>query len=178
MGAGGHLDGLVRTAVGGVYEVEVHQGAVVQAVLRGRLKQEARTGDGVVAGDRVEVRRHEDGQHTIEKVAPRRTELARMAPGRGGHRAKVMVANVDQILAVFAVANPEPKLRMLDRFLVLAEANGLDAVVVANKVDLGGAVERAAFRVYEEVGYVVLLLGDQEALDAALTLLDPSAPVG
>jgi ribosome biogenesis GTPase / thiamine phosphate phosphatase len=151
-----HNLGLVRTAFGGVYEVELHQGEVVEAVLRGRLKQEQRTGDAVVVGDRVEVCRQGDGGHTIERVADRETELARTAPGGGGRRAKVMAANVDQIVVVFAIVRPTPRLRMVDRFLVLAESNGLEAVVVANKTDLGTAEEQAVFGVYESIGYPVL----------------------
>lgn len=166
----GQLPGLVRTTVGGAYEVELHPGGtvhpepgvgagepeVVEATLRGRLKQEQRTGDAVVAGDRVRVLRHEDGGYTIEAVEERRSELARRAPGpRGKHQAKVVVANVDQIVAVFSVAHPEPHLRMLDRFLVLAEANGLDAAIVANKVDLD-LEAAAAFEGYEGIGYPVV----------------------
>lgn len=156
----GQIPGLVRAAVGGTYEVELHPGSadgqVVEATLRGRLKREARTGQAVVVGDRVGVRAHADGSHTIETVQDRSTELARRAPGKSGaHRAKVVVANVDQLVAVFSVTRPEPHLRMLDRFLVLAEANHLDAAVVANKIDLDpGAAE--AFQVYEDAGYPVL----------------------
>jgi ribosome biogenesis GTPase / thiamine phosphate phosphatase len=150
------IHGLVRSAVGGTYEVELHQGPVVEAVLRGRLKQQQRTGDAVVVGDRVEVRAHADGSHTIEAVSERESELARVAPRSGRHRAKVMAANVDQIVAVFAVARPTPRLRMLDRFLVLAEANGLDALIVANKTDVGTAEELDVFRVYEGIGYPLL----------------------
>ncbi|MFW5947233.1 MAG: ribosome small subunit-dependent GTPase A [Gemmatimonadota bacterium] len=156
-GPGTH-PGLVRAAVGGTYEVELYPGTanarVVEAVLRGRLKQEQRTGDAVVVGDRVRVLSHEDGSHTIEAVGDRVSELARRAPG-GRHRAKVVVANVDQLVAVFSVAEPAPRLRMLDRFLVLAEANDLDGVVVANKVDLDDEAG-SAFRVYEEIGYPVV----------------------
>ena len=157
----GQIPGLVRSAVGGTYEVELFpggtsEGEVVEASLRGRLKQEQRTGDAVVVGDRVEVARHEDGGHTIEAVRDRTTELARRAPGpRGRHRPKVVVANVDQLVAVFSVTHPEPRLRMVDRFLVLAEANRLDGAVVANKVDLDPDAA-AAFDVYEEIGYPVL----------------------
>ena len=165
----GHNIGLVRTAGGGVYEVELHQGVVVEASLRGRLKLERRTGDAVVAGDRVVVARQEDGGYTIERVEPRRTELARTAPGKGGRRAKVLVSNVDQLVAVFAVARPAPRLRLLDRFLVLAESSGLDAVVVANKVDLAGAdgvLEQLVS--YEEIGYRVVRTSvkDGTGLDA------------
>jgi putative ribosome biogenesis GTPase RsgA len=147
-----HIHGLVRIRGGRSVRGRVASWGVVEAVLRGRLKQEQRTGDAVVVGDRVEVPQHEDGNHTIERVAERETELARKAPGGGGRRAKVMAANVDQIVVVFAVARPTPRLRMLDRFLVLAEANGLDALVVANKTDLGTAEELEAFRVYEPSG--------------------------
>ena len=154
--ADGRSNGLVRSAVGGTYEVELRQGGTVEAVLRGRLKREQRTGDAVVVGDRVVVERQANGAHTIEEVSERITELARRAPGTGRHRAKVLVANSDQLVAVFAIADPAPRFRMLDRFLVLAEANRLDAIVVANKIDRGSAEEREAFRVYERVGYPVL----------------------
>lgn len=161
----GRYWGTVRKAAGGVYEVELETGEVVEAVLRGRLKLEERTGDRVVAGDRVEVARHGDGSATIEAVAPRKSELARRAPGHGARRAKVIVANVDQVVIVFAAAHPEPRLRMLDRFLVLAEANRLEPVVVVNKVDLVGLeAARARFGLYERAGYTLLWTSVVEGL--------------
>lgn len=149
--------GTVRRAAGGVYEVELESGEVVSAVMRGRLKLEERTGDRVVAGDRVEVEVHPDGTAAIEAVEERRTELARRAPGQGARRAKVIVANVDQVVVVFAAAHPEPRLRMLDRFLVLAESNELAAVVVVNKIDLVDPEStRAEFAIYEAAGYPMI----------------------
>ncbi len=149
--------GTVRKAAGGVYDVELDEGGVVAAALRGRLKMEQRTGDRVVAGDRVQVARHADGSATIEAVEERRSELARRAPGQGARRAKIIVANVDRVFVVFAAAQPEPRLRMLDRFLVLAEANDLPATIVVNKVDLVGLdAARQLFSVYEAAGYPVL----------------------
>ncbi len=148
--------GVVRKAVGGVYEVRLEEGDVVEARLRGRLKLEQRTGDGVVVGDRVDLRLHADGGYTIEAVHPRVSELARRSPG-GGRRAKVIVANVDQVVVVLAAARPEPNLRMLDRFLVLAEANYLPAIIVVNKTDLiPGDEVRARFAAYAAAGYRVL----------------------
>lgn len=150
--------GIVLRAHGGIYEVETPDG-VVEAVLRGRLKREERLGDRVVVGDEVEVERagpEAEASWTIEEVHERRSSLARRAPGKAP-RAKVIVANVDQVVVVFAVSHPAPHLRMLDRFLVLCEANELDPLIVANKVDLTGPeAAREVFRLYEEIGYRVL----------------------
>ena len=158
--------GVVLRAQGGVYQVETPEGAC-EAVLRGRLKREVRSGERVVAGDRVVLappERQED-RWTIEEVEPRRTVLERRAPGKA-RRGKVIAANIDQVIVVFAAAHPVPHLRMLDRFLVLCESTGLDAVVVANKVDLVGGVDgaREIFGVYETVGYPVLYTSVKAAI--------------
>lgn len=165
-----HRTGLVLRAQGGIYQVETPAG-VVEAVLRGRVKREERVGDRVVVGDRVEVERsgERDAQvWTIESVHERTSILARRAPGKAP-RAKVIVANVDQVIIVFAAAQPEPHLRMLDRFLVLCESMELEAVIVANKVDLVGLPRaRQIFSAYERIGYPVLYTStrDEIALDA------------
>jgi ribosome biogenesis GTPase / thiamine phosphate phosphatase len=146
----------VLRASGGVYDVELEDGTVAEASLRGRLKLERRTGDSVVPGDAVEVVRHDDGSLTIEAVAPRRSELARRAPGHG-RKARVLVANVDRVVTVFAAAEPEPRRRMLDRFLVIAEANHLVPLIVLNKTDLVSDDVVAAFLApYERAGYATL----------------------
>lgn len=158
--------GIVLRAQGGTYEVETADG-IVEAVLRGRLKREERLGDRVVVGDRVEVERTEGGEHeawAIEVVADRTSSLARKAPGKAP-RAKVIVANVHQVVVVFAVAHPEPHLRMLDRFLVLCEANELDALIVANKLDVTGAdAARELFGPYERIGYSVVYTSVKDRL--------------
>jgi ribosome biogenesis GTPase len=149
--------GVVRKFGGGIYEVRLEDGSVVAARLRGRLKLEQRTGDAVAVGDRVEIHAHADGGYTIEAVEARESQLARRSPGSGGRRAKVIVANVDQVVIVVAAARPEPHLRMLDRFLVLCEANFLPAIIVVNKADLVPEdALRARFAPYEAAGYRVV----------------------
>lgn len=151
-------NGVVLWAVGGVYRLLLDSHQQVDAALRGRLKLEQRTGDRVVAGDRVRVQLHdEDKSYAIEAVAERKSELARTAPGAGGRRAKILVANVDQVVIVVAAARPEPNPRMLDRMLVLAEMNDLASVIVVNKLDLVDVEHaRATFRDYVTAGYEVL----------------------
>lgn len=167
--------GRVIEAVGGIYTVELADGRELPTRLRGRLKLEQRTGDRVVVGDIVDVEEREGEEATIENVHPRRTELARRAPGRNVHKAKVIVANVDQVVVVFAAAHPEPRLRMLDRFLVLAELNDLAARIVINKIDAAEAMDalREQFAPYTAAGYDVLFTStkQQTALDDFRTLL-------
>jgi ribosome biogenesis GTPase / thiamine phosphate phosphatase len=158
---------IVLSASGGVYDVELEDGTVAEASLRGRLKLEQRTGDRIVAGDNVRVERQPDDLLTIESIEPRTSELARRAPGHG-RKAKVIVANVDRVMIVFAAAEPEPNRRLLDRFLVLAEANRLDSLIVLNKVDtVEPAVATAFLAPYEAAGYQTLRTSAKAAVGVA-----------
>jgi ribosome biogenesis GTPase len=126
--------GCVFGSGGGVYRVRLDSGTEVDASLRGRLKRQSRTGDQVVIGDRVGVSSGADGSCTIEEVEPRNTEIVRAGPG--GRKPKVVAANVDRLLVVAAAARPEPRQTLLDRLLVLGEANDLAPILVMNKTDL------------------------------------------
>jgi ribosome biogenesis GTPase len=102
--------------------------------LRGRLKKERKQVTSlVVVGDNVEVTAMADGTGMIESVAPRRTELAR--PGFA-HRARVVAANLDQLVVVQATHRPRFNRHLVERFLTIAAGGGLRGVVVVNKSDL------------------------------------------
>ena len=89
----------------------------------------------------------------IGTIHPRKSQLARRMPG-GGHGERIVAANVDQVVIVFAAAKPEPHVRMLDRFLVIAEGNALEARIVINKIDLVDEAEtRDRFADYAKAGY-------------------------
>jgi len=128
------MNGAVYESTGGVYRVLLDSGDWLEASLRGRLKRQARTGDRVVIGDRVELALDDDGSATIEKVHPRRSEVVRKGPG--GRGAKVVAANVDRLVVVAAATRPAPGQPLLDRLLAIGAANRLDTVLVFNKIDL------------------------------------------
>jgi ribosome biogenesis GTPase len=150
------LTGTVRQTGGGVYEVALDDGRVVETSLRGRLKLEERTGSRVVIGDRVHVAEGDEGSATIEEVLPRRTELARR--GAGGRGAKILAANVDRVVVVVAALKPEARGNIIDRLLVVGEVNDLESVLVINKLDLDGAPQRARpfSELYRGIGYRVI----------------------
>ncbi|MBD0261283.1 MAG: small ribosomal subunit biogenesis GTPase RsgA [Tolypothrix sp. Co-bin9] len=91
---------------------------------RTRLKK---IGQQVMVGDRVIVEEPDwsGGRGAIAFVLPRDSELDRPA-----------IANVNQILLVFAVADPPLEPYQLSRFLIKAESTGLDVVLCLNKGDL------------------------------------------
>ena len=150
------LRGVVLSGTGGVWQVRAADGETNDASLRGRLKQEG-SGVKLAVGDDVTIARDDrDGGWAIAEIHPRRSTLARRAPG-GARGERIVAANVDQVVVVFAAARPEPHVRMLDRFLVIAEGNDIPARIVINKVDLvGGPTGVDAFaREYERAGYSV-----------------------
>jgi ribosome biogenesis GTPase / thiamine phosphate phosphatase len=151
-----NLRGLVTSVQSGFFNVETEKGVLV-CRLRGRLKRGPRTGDIVAVGDHVLVSRLEEDRGMIEEIEPRQRLIARLAPTPRGEYQQIIIANPDQAIFVFSVANPEPRLGMLDRFLVIAEKESLPALVVANKVDLVG-LERAKeiFDHYTPLGYSVI----------------------
>jgi ribosome biogenesis GTPase / thiamine phosphate phosphatase len=110
----------------------------------------------------------------IADILPRRSQLARRAPG-GAYGERIVAANVDQVLIVFAAANPEPHVRMLDRFLIIAEANDIAARVVVNKADLvPPETPRLRFADYERAGYPLHVTSTTtgRGLDALRATLD------
>jgi ribosome biogenesis GTPase / thiamine phosphate phosphatase len=143
------LLGTVLERDGAVYRVATAAGEV-RAVLSGKAKREA---PKVVVGDRVRMEAGLSGElHGIVTVEPRSTLLERRVPeGRG---ARPIAANIDQVFVVTATIDPAPIPQLIDRLLVVAEANSIPAAVVANKVDLdpGEALitrcRKAGYQVY------------------------------
>lgn len=134
-----------------VATVQIESSAsAIQCAIRGKLLKS----DPPAVGDWVEV----GGAHdtpVITAIRPRKSVLARRAAGTAPKR-DVMVANVDQVMVVFAAANPTPHTGMLDRFLVVAEDDNLEPHIVINKVDLLDRSEiTPVFALYERAGYTV-----------------------
>jgi ribosome biogenesis GTPase / thiamine phosphate phosphatase len=183
--------GVVIRALGHHYEVrtdEADEHPVRLCEVRGRLLQERGKDTLVAVGDRVWVLPDGERGGKIERVEERERVLSRQRPGVDTPAEDVILANPDQALVVFAAAQPEPHLRMLDRFLVVAERNELTTVICANKVDVAGR-ERAEelFGLYEQIGYRVIYASAKtgqgiddlrELLTGALTVVTGPSGVG
>lgn len=150
------LSGWIIRYQSGFFEVETGKG-LFTCQLRGKLKRGPKTGDLLSIGDRVEITPQRDGSGVIETILPRKSALVRTtSTGRGEYR-QILLANADQVVMVFACREPEPRVRMLDRFLVICEKQELKPLIVINKVDLSLLEEvRAVFDRYLALGYAVI----------------------
>ncbi|MBN2305540.1 MAG: ribosome small subunit-dependent GTPase A [Anaerolineae bacterium] len=162
--------GLVIRTQSGFFTVQTPQGPVISQ-LRGRLKEDYQETDIVALGDRVTIERLPIEADTvggvIVAVEERERVLSRVAPssavGTSAEREQVIIANPDQAVFVFAATQPDPSVRMLDRFLVAAEKAEIpDIGVCVNKIDLvDRELARAIFADYERIGYPVLYVSAQ-----------------
>lgn len=143
------LQGTVLERDGAQYRVATGEGEV-RAVLRGKTKRGL---PQVVVGDRVRLEpESQGGLFAITTAEPRRSVLERRIPlGRG---ARPVVANIDRVFVVTASTRPDPIPSLIDRLLVVAEANDLVAALVVNKIDLDPGT--AIIERYRAAGYEVL----------------------
>ncbi len=149
-----NAQGLIIKAQSGFFWVEIESGVVV-CQLRGKLKQGKAKGDIAALGDQVDVTVLDDGSGMIDSIHERIQQIARLDPRPGGVYQQVLLANPNQALFVFACAQPTPRLRMLDRFLVIAEKQKIPVLIVANKIDTVDD-PRSIFGMYESIGYRVV----------------------
>jgi ribosome biogenesis GTPase len=120
----------------------------VECVIRGKLFR----ADPPAVGDFVRVEQAA-GRYVVAELMPRKSALVRRAAGTTVEK-QVMIANIDQVVVVFAAARPDPHLATLDRFLVVVEANDLQACIVINKLDLADHEQvEQLFRPYAQAGY-------------------------
>ncbi len=108
----------------------------------------------VTTGDRVWIRTAVGDEGFIERVEPRHGLLTRSSRGRE----HVLVANVDQVVIVMSLVEPDLKPHLLDRYLVSAEQGGLAPVICLNKADLVNLVPfQPLVGLYSQLGIPVLL---------------------
>lgn len=116
------IEGIITKGIGGFYYVKTKD-KLYETRARGLFREEKIT---PLVGDKVLIRINEDGSGYVEEIKPRKTKLLRPP-----------VANVDQVIIVMSLKSPSINLWLLDRFLVMAEFEGIENIVIAlSKVDL------------------------------------------
>ena len=137
--------GKIIKGIAGFYYVHDRHSRVYACKAKGIFRNR---GIKPVVGDNVEftILDEQEGEGSIEEILPRKNVLIRPAS-----------ANVDQALVVFAVTQPEPNFNLLDRFLIMMEAQDIPVTICFNKTDLSeNRMEETYREIYEKAGYQVL----------------------
>lgn len=166
-------EGLITDGSRGMYRVETDAGAYT-CTIRGRLRKEltyaesrsarksvrdvkVKPHDPVAVGDRVRILPTGGGAGVIEEVVARAGGAFTRRDPNPKLGELTTIAGLDQMIFVFATREPEPHLGLLDRFLVVAEAQRTAAIICVTKVDLGIPPELAErLAVYATLGYALL----------------------
>ena len=148
------INGKIIKGIGGFYYVDTEKG-LYECRARGIFRKNKIT---PLVGDRVSISvvDEENKKGVVEEIEERDTELVRPP-----------IANVDKALIVFAIKNPSPNLSLLDRFIVLAEKENLEIVIVFTKVDLDadGELLEELKSIYEVSGYKVIPVSNKLKLN-------------
>ena len=148
------INGKIIKGIGGFYYVDTEKG-LYECRARGIFRKNKIT---PLVGDRVSISvvDEENKKGVVEEIEKRDTELVRPP-----------IANVDKALIVFAIKNPSPNLSLLDRFIVLAEKENLEIVIVFTKVDLDtdGELLGELKDIYEVSGYKVISVSNKLKLN-------------
>src|SRR5262249_14372299 len=149
------LPGRVLRVHGLVSIVETEDGRPFRCGVRRVLRTLATDERNIVTtGDRVWFLPALNDEGVIERVEPRHGLLTRASRGRE----HVLVANVDQVVIVMSLVEPELKPHLIDRYLASAEQGGIRAIICLNKADL---VDPVAYQpligLYSQMGIPTLL---------------------
>ena len=115
-----------------------------------------------VPGDVVMVQVLQDGHAVVDRLEPRAFTLQRRTVGRS----KTMAANVDMLMTVTALADPAPRLTILDQLLAFAELEEIAAAVVFTKPDLVSQQCRTTLpAIYRGLGYAALVVNPKSGMN-------------
>ncbi|WP_250673311.1 ribosome small subunit-dependent GTPase A [Paraclostridium ghonii] len=147
------IEGIITKGIGGFYYIDTKQG-VYECRARGIFRKDKVT---PLVGDNVKITvvDEENKKGVLEEIKDRETELVRPP-----------ISNVNKSIIVFAVKDPNPNLSLLDRFIVLAEREGLEIVIVLTKSDLATDEELENLkRIYEISGYKVIPVSNKDKIN-------------
>lgn len=155
------FDGKIIKGVGGNYYVDTEIG-LIECRARGLFRNKNIT---PMVGDNVKIRitKENSKQGYIESICDRINEMKRPP-----------VSNIDQIIIVFAIKNPEPSFLLLDKLLVLSEYNNLQPIICFNKCDLTtDEYNNRVYSNYINTSYKVIFTSkyDQNSINCVRDLL-------
>jgi ribosome biogenesis GTPase / thiamine phosphate phosphatase len=162
--------GMVIEVTGSTYMVLADGGQEFRCRTFPGTKTENDFSSLVAVGDRVALKETETGTDLFEAVITlverRRSALTRkrdLRRNRSKEKVQVIAANIDQLVVVVSAFDPPLSTRLIDRYLVFAESEQMETVIVVNKMDLEETPEtRELMKPYHALGCRILYTSAEE----------------
>lgn len=152
------MRGLVTKSTGSWYQVLGDDGVSYDCRIKGKFRTKGiKTTNPIAVGDWVDFDLEDSAQTgIITNLEPRKNYIIRRSVNLS-KQTQILGANLDQAVLLVTLASPPTSLGFIDRFLVTAEAYGIPAVLVFNKLDLfsdeGKEILKEYKAIYENIGY-------------------------
>lgn len=155
------MRGIVTKSTGSWYTVKTEDGVLRDCRIKGKFRiQGIKSTSPVVVGDRVSVNK-EGEDWMIVDLHERKNYIVRKSVNLS-KQTHIIAANIDQAILVVTMQSPVTTTGFIDRFLVSAQAYGVEVVLLFNKLDIyseeGMEAQKSLRSVYEKVGYKCLSL--------------------
>ena len=150
------MQGVVIKSTGSWYIVKTDDGELLNCRIRGKFRmQDIKSTNPIVVGDKVLVS-NEDDSFIIDELFDRKNIIVRKSVNLS-KQTHILASNVDQAILVVTMKSPQTSTGFIDRFLVSAQAYGVDVIILFNKTDLYDQVTLALLEerrsIYQKIGY-------------------------
>ena len=150
------MQGVVIKSTGSWYIVKTEDGELLNCRIRGKFRmQDIKSTNPIVVGDKVLLSQEEDS-FLIDELFDRKNIIVRKSVNLS-KQTHILASNIDQAILVVTMQSPQTSTGFIDRFLVSAQAYGVDAVILFNKTDLYDKATLALLKerrsIYEKIGY-------------------------
>ena len=153
------MQGVVIKSTGSWYIVKTDNGELLNCRIRGKFRmQDIKSTNPIVVGDKVLLSQEEDS-FLIDELFDRKNIIVRKSVNLS-KKTHILASNIDQAILVVTMQSPQTSTAFIDRFLVSAQAYGVDVVILFNKTDLYDKTTLVLLEerrsIYEKIGYCCL----------------------
>jgi ribosome biogenesis GTPase len=164
------MTGLVYKSTGSWYTVKSEQGDFIECRIKGKFRMKGiKSTNPIAVGDVVDFELDETSDAitgTIHHIHERKNYIVRKSVNLS-HQMHIIASNVDYLFLLITINNPPTTTNFIDRFLVTAEAYGIETILVFNKIDTfdEATLDEQLYlqHIYQEIGYQCLRVSSTES---------------
>ncbi len=174
------MTGLVYKSTGSWYTIKTENGAFLECRIKGKFRMKGiKSTNPIAVGDVVDYDIENTTDETtgvITSIQDRKNYIVRKSVNLS-HHIHIIASNIDVVFLLVTINNPPTTTSFIDRFLVTAEAYGIEAVIVFNKIDTfnDATLDEQLYlqHVYSSIGYKCLRISakDGKGIDELKALM-------